>query len=67
MEEYTNRDFALVRGEHSEIIIIENTNKRIIRLYPKDTELGNNFYKQFGFKWFGNNEGRMVEQEVEEL
>lgn len=25
MEEYTNRDFALVRGENSEIIIIENT------------------------------------------
>ena len=25
MEEYTNRDFALVRGEDSEIIIIENT------------------------------------------
>ena len=25
MEEYTNRDFALVRGENSEMIIIENT------------------------------------------
>ena len=25
MEEYTNRDFALVKGEHSEIIIIEKT------------------------------------------
>ena len=49
-----------VRGQGwgSEFIsyIIENTNKRIIRLYPKDTELGNNFYKQFGFKWFGNSE-----------
>lgn len=46
------------QGWGSEFIsyIIENTNKRIIRLYPKDTELGNNFYKQFGFKWFGNNE-----------
>ena len=49
-----------VRGQGwgSEFIsyIIENTNKRIIRLYPKDTELGNSFYKQFGFKWFGNSE-----------
>ena len=49
-----------VRGQGwgSEFIdyIIENTNKRIIQLYPKDTELGNNFYKQFGFKWFGNSE-----------
>ena len=49
-----------VRGQGwgSEFIsyIIENTNKRIIRLYPKDAELGNNFYKQFGFKWFGNSE-----------
>ena len=46
------------QGRGSEFIsyIIENTNKRIIRLYPKDTELGNNFYKQFGFKWFGNSE-----------
>lgn len=46
------------QGWGSEFIsyIIENTNKRIIRLYPKDTELGNNFYKQFGFKWFGNSE-----------
>ena len=46
------------QGWGSEFIdyIIENTNKRIIRLYPKDTKLGNNFYKQFGFKWFGNNE-----------
>ena len=47
-----------VRGQGwgSEFIsyIIENTNKRIIWLYPKNTELGNNFYKQFGFKWFGN-------------
>lgn len=51
---------ATARGQGwgSEFIsyIIENTNKRIIRLYPKDTELGNNFYKQFGFKWFGNSE-----------
>ena len=46
------------QGWGSEFIsyIIENTNKRIIRLYPKDTELGNSFYKQFGFKWFGNSE-----------
>ena len=46
------------QGWGSEFIsyIIENTNERIIRLYPKDTELGNSFYKQFGFKWFGNSE-----------
>jgi RimJ/RimL family protein N-acetyltransferase len=36
--------------------IIDKTDKRIIRLYPKNTELGNGFYKQLGFKWLGDSE-----------
>ena len=51
---------AAARGQGwgSEFIdyLIESTDKRIIRLYPKDTELGNSFYKQLGFKWLGDNE-----------
>ena len=46
------------QGWGSEFIdyLIESTDKRIIRLYPKDTELGNSFYKRLGFKWIGNDE-----------
>lgn len=46
------------QGWGSEFIdyLIESTNKRIIRLYPKDTELGNSFYKRLGFKWLGDDE-----------
>ena len=51
---------ATIRGQGwgSEFIdcLIEKTNKRIIRLYPKNTELGDSFYKPLGFKWLGNNE-----------
>lgn len=36
--------------------LIETTDKRIIRLYPKDTELGNSFYKRLGFKWVKDDE-----------
>ena len=51
---------ATIRGQGwgSEFIdcLIEKTNKRIIRLYPKNTELGDSFYKPLGFKWLRNNE-----------
>ena len=51
---------AAARGQGwgSEFIdyLIESTDKRIIRLYPKDTELGNSFYKRLGFKWLGDDE-----------
>lgn len=46
------------QGWGSEFIdyLIESTDKRIIRLYPKNIELGDNFYKQLGFKWIGDHE-----------
>ncbi len=51
---------AMDRGQSwgSEFIdyLIETTDKRIIRLYPKDTELGNSFYKRLGFKWVKDDE-----------
>lgn len=51
---------ATARGQGwgSEFIdyLIENTDKRVIRLYPKNTELGDSFYKPLGFKWLENNE-----------
>ena len=51
---------AAARGQGwgSEFIdyLIESTDKHIIRLYPKDTELGNSFYKRLGFRWLGDDE-----------
>ena len=45
-------------GYGSEAInyIIDKTDKRLIRLFPKDENVGTNFYQKLGFKWLSDDE-----------
>ena len=43
-------------GSEAVDYIINASGKQVIRLFPKNEELGDKFYKCLGFKWFGDGE-----------